>query len=106
MANSSLALLGGGLGLGLSVVGVPAVTRMAPDNLAGLEAVGLILPVLVFTALATVIATLLFGLLPAMRQTSARMLSGLSQQGRGNRDRQLMRSGLVATQTGLANNSE
>ena len=62
-----LAVAGATLGVGLAQLGIKLLVRLQPPNLPRLDTVGMDPMVLGFTAVATVIAALLFGLVPALR---------------------------------------
>ena len=62
-----LAVAGAALGIGLAQLGIKLLVRLQPPNLPRLDTVGMDPMVLGFTAVATVIAALLFGLVPALR---------------------------------------
>jgi putative ABC transport system permease protein len=62
-----LAVAGAALGIGLAQLGIKLLVRLQPPNLPRLDTVGVDPMVLGFTAVATVIAALLFGLVPALR---------------------------------------
>jgi len=62
-----LAVAGAALGVGLAQLGIKLLVRLQPPNLPRLDTVGMDPMVLGFTAVATVIAALLFGLVPALR---------------------------------------
>ncbi|HUB80020.1 MAG TPA: ABC transporter permease [Bryobacteraceae bacterium] len=72
-----VALLGGMAGVGLAMVGVPAIVRLIPrDTLAG-ASVEVNLPVLVFSAGLVVLSTFVFGLAPALDSTRSNLQSEL-----------------------------
>lgn len=113
MAEALLLAAGGGLGGALLAwVGVPLLVRAAPDAVAGgfssapipgLATAGLDPTVLLFTAGASMVAALAFGLLPAWRLTGAGLLGTLRQSGRGVVGRGgLTRDALVVVQTAAA----
>jgi predicted permease len=99
-----LAAIGGGLGVGLAAVGVPALIRVAPPAIPRLAAVGLD-PLVILVALGTtVVSALIFGLVPAFRYTRLRALGALRHGGRGStvdRSRHRGRQFLVVVQTAL-----
>jgi|SRR5687767_1695621 len=62
-----LAAAGAVLGIGLAQLGIKLLVRLQPPNLPRLDTVGMDPMVLGYTAVATIIAALLFGLVPALR---------------------------------------
>jgi predicted permease len=66
-----LSLIGGGVGLFLARIGVASLTRIRPDNLLQLAAMGVDWRVLLFTVVVSLVTSLLFGLGPAL--TGARL---------------------------------
>src|SRR6185369_6835802 len=62
-----LAVAGAALGTGLAQLGITLLVRLQPPNLPRLDTVGIDPMVLGFTGIATVVAALLFGLVPALR---------------------------------------
>jgi predicted permease len=62
-----LAVAGAALGVGLAQLGIKLLVRLQPPNLPRLDTVGMDPMVLGYTAVATVVAALLFGLVPALR---------------------------------------
>jgi predicted permease len=99
-----LAAIGGAIGLGLAAVSVPALIRAAPTDIPRLSAVG-IDPLVIAAAIgATVVAALLFGVVPAFRYTRVRALAALRHGGRGStvdKSRHRGRQVLVIVQTAL-----
>jgi predicted permease len=99
-----LAAIGGGLGVGLAAVGVPALIRVAPPNIPRLAAVGIDPLVIVVALGTTLVAALIFGIVPAFRYTRLRALAALRHGGRGatvDRSRHRGRQFLVVVQTAL-----
>lgn len=64
--NLLLALLGGGAGLGLAVILLPAIRRLLPDEMIPIGGFALDGRVLFFAVAASVLTSLLFGALPAL----------------------------------------
>lgn len=99
-----LAAIGGGLGVGLAAVGVPALIRVAPTQIPRLAAVDLD-PLVILVAIGTtIVSALIFGLVPAFRYTRLRALVALRHGGRGStadRSRHRGRQLLVVVQTAL-----
>jgi predicted permease len=100
-----LAVIGGGLGVALGVVGTDALVALAPEGTPRIDTVAVDARVLGFSALATVLAGLLFGVLPAVRVARANLQGALREggrQGHGGRAGTRLRNGLVAAQVALA----
>ncbi|RPJ76229.1 MAG: ABC transporter permease [Acidobacteria bacterium] len=102
----SLLLAGAGAvaGLALAWVGMRTLLLLAPERTtAGLSA-GLDLPMLAFTVLVAVGASLLFGLAPAWHASGRAPVDALKAGGRssGGSTRQTLRSLLVVSETALA----
>ncbi len=98
-----LALIGGGLGLLLSLWGVDALRAMSPSNLPRIEDIGIDRSVLGFTLIVSLIAGLLFGLAP-LRQTTRVDLQETLKEGVGSglRTRRLLRGALVVSEIALS----
>lgn len=75
-----LAIVGGGLGILLSFVGVRLFVAAAPENLPRLTAIGVSWPVLAAAAGLSIVTAVLFGLLPALRAISIDPQSALQAQ--------------------------
>ncbi len=100
-----LAMAGGALGVGLAAIGVPALLSAAPPTLPRLDDVRIDLVVLLFALGVSTLSAVLFGLIPALRNSGANLLPTLQTAGRGTStdgNRQYFRSALVVTQTALA----
>jgi putative ABC transport system permease protein len=78
-----LGILGGGAGLVLAVVGVWALPRFAPADIPRLETVSIDLPTLGFALTASILASLLFGVAPAVFGWGGDVHATLRSQGRG-----------------------
>jgi predicted permease len=94
-----LALGGGGAGLLLAVWGVQLLLRFAPDNLPRLGEVSLDGRVLAFTALASLVTGVIFGLAPALQSARADVNDALRESGRtgaGGRGQRLRNTFVVA----------
>jgi len=99
-----LGVAGGGLGLGLASWILVAIVHFESGNIPRLEHEGLNLIVLAFTALVSIVASLLFGLAPAWQTARTDLAETLREGGRGaagaahsNR----LRSGLVIAETAI-----
>ena len=100
-----LALVGGAAGILLAYLGTSALVTAAPASIPRLDEIGIRGSVLLYTGGISIFAGLLFGVLPALRSGSDKMLSALRDGGRGatiGRDRHRARSLLVITQVALA----
>ena len=100
-----LAVAGGLLGLVLAVWGVQALRAAAPPTLPRIDQIGLDGVALAFTAAASLVTGLLFGLAPALRTSGTAIHGALTAGGRsaiggGRGDR--LRSVLVLAQVALA----
>lgn len=78
-----LALIGGGFGLALAVVGQKALLSVAPRGIPRLENAHVDIAVLAFSAGLSILSGLLFGALPAWRAASLDPLSSLKDNGLG-----------------------
>lgn len=98
-----LALLGGGLGLGLSIVGVRVLVALSPPGLPRLNAIGLDGAVFAFALTVTTAVGLLFGLIPARQAARTDpqrdMALGSQRLAGGNRR---IRQALVISEVALA----
>ena len=100
-----LGVLGGALGVLLAYLGTRVLISAAPASVPRLHEIGLSGSVLAFTAAVSVLAGLLFGLVPALRSGSPNMLLSLRDGGRGGslgRGQHRLRNALVVTQVALA----
>jgi putative ABC transport system permease protein len=100
-----LAFAGGALGVLLAWIGTKVLVAMAPAAIPRLSEIRITGNVLLFTLAVSVIASLLFGLLPAIRAFSYRMVTVLRDGGRGatsGRERHRARSVLIVTQVAMA----
>jgi predicted permease len=97
-----LALAGGGLGLLLAGVGVPALLSLEPGKLPRAEEIGLNAPVLGFALALSLLTALGLGALIAMRAARQAPLAALSASGRGGSGapRRRALAALVASQVG------
>jgi len=100
-----LAVIGGTLGVGVAFLGTDLLVRMAPEGVPRIHEVAVDGRVLFFTAVATLVAGVLFGLAPSMRGASSDLRGSLAEGGRGGGSgvgSQRLRGGLVAGQIALA----
>lgn len=101
----ALGVMGGVLGLGLAFGALKLLTTLAPANLPRLDEISIDGPVLFFTFLVSVVAGLLFGLIPVVKYAGPGIASALRSSGRSateGRDRQRTQNSLVVIQVALA----
>ena len=100
-----LSLFGGAAGMLLAFLGTRLLVAMAPPSVPRIDEIGINLTALLFTLAVSVLAGILFGLLPAFRAGSRKALAALRDGGRGatiGRERHLARGLLVVGQVALA----
>ena len=99
-----LSLVGGVAGLLLATWGVQLLLRFVPDNLPRLAAVGLDGRVLAFTAFASLLTGVIFGLAPALQAAQADVNQALREGGRTGTgaQQQQLRNAFVIAQIALA----
>jgi predicted permease len=81
--SAMLTFSGGAIGLLLARWGIGALRPLIPANVPRAESIALDLPVLVFTAAATMAAGIVFGLVPAWRSMRPNLLEVFQDGGRG-----------------------
>ena len=100
-----LGLLGGVAGLGLAYAALRLLAAIAPAYLPRLENITIDAPVLLFTLAISLLAGLLFGLIPVIKYATPRVAASLRAGGRTlsqSRERYRARNTLVVLQTALA----
>jgi putative ABC transport system permease protein len=100
-----IAVLGGTLGVALSWAGLRLFLTTAPPGFPRLDHISLDGRVLAFTAVAVLVTTVLFAVMPALQATKVTLLDPLTESGRGGTagaGRQRGRSLLVTGQVALA----
>jgi len=105
VAEGLLIAAGGGLmGLGLAVFGGWWLSKLAPGGIPGWNQVALGWSVVAFTGAVTLMTTVIFALLPAIRLLGTDLNGALKEGGPGTRGRSAVatRRGLVVVQIGLA----
>jgi predicted permease len=102
--SAAVGVAGGSLGVALAAMLVRALPRFAPPDFRGLDSAALDGRVLVFALLATLVATIVAGLVPALRASGVRALSllGGSTRGAAGSGGGRMTSVLVGGQVALA----
>jgi predicted permease len=100
-----LGLLGGALGLGLASGAIRALVAMAPARLPRLNEIAIDPVVILFTFAAALLTSLLFGMIPAIKYASPRIVQALRGGGRTSsqtRERHRANNALVVVQVALA----
>lgn len=100
-----LALAGGAAGVLLAYLGTKLLVAIGPASIPRLHEIGITPSVLFFTLGVSLFAGLLFGVFPALRSFSYRMVTALRDGGRGatvGRERHGVRHALVVTQVAMA----
>ncbi len=101
----TLGLLGGALGLGLAYAGLKLLVQINPGNLPRLNEITIDPTVVLFTLGISLLAGVLFGLIPVFKYGGPRLESALRQGGRASsqgRERHRARSILVVSQVAMA----
>jgi predicted permease len=99
-----LGLVGGTLGLAIAYAGIRALVAAQPADIPRLDEIALERTVVLFTLAVTLVASLIFGALPALQSTS-QVGPGLGTSRRGggaDRKSRRMRAGLVVAEVALA----
>jgi predicted permease len=105
LESVTLGLAGGALGLGLAYGAVKILVKMGPSTLPRLDDISIDPNVLLFTLAISLIAGVLFGLIPVFKYAGPQLSSTLRGGGRTlsqSRERHRARSTLVVVQVALA----
>ena len=105
LESLTLALIGGMVGVGVAYAALRLLVVLAPVNLPRLDEISIDPLVLLFTIGISLVAGLLFGLVPVVRYAGPRVQAVLRAGGRtfsDGRERHRMRSTLVVVQVALA----
>ncbi len=100
-----VSLLGANLGFGLAVLGIEALTAMAPGQIPGLSEVSINVWILFFTLGAGVLTGVLTGIVPALQASGGNAALTLRAGGQGiagNRVQNRLRGSLVAAEVALS----
>jgi predicted permease len=100
-----LGLFGSVLGLGLAYGALRVLVAIAPAGLPRISEVGINGPVLLFTLLVSLLASLLFGCVPILKYAGARLTTGIREGARGlsqSKQQHRARNTLVVVQVALA----
>jgi predicted permease len=105
MESLTLAVLGGGAGLGLAYGGLRLLVALAPSNLPRLGSISIDGPVLLFTLAVSLLSGIVFGIIPALKYAGPQLATALRSGGRTlsqSRERHRARNTLVVVQVALA----
>ncbi len=105
LESAVLGLTGGALGVGVAAGCLTLLQSLAPSSLPRLTEITLDPAVLLFTAVLSLVAGLLFGLIPVLKCAGPRLEHGLQAGGRTmseGRERHRARGALVVVQVALA----
>jgi len=100
-----LGLLGSILGLGLAYGALKVLVAIAPAGLPRINEVGINGPVLLFTLIVAMLASVLFGCVPILKYAGSRLTTGIREGGRGlsqSKEQHRARNSLVVVQVALA----
>ena len=100
-----LGVMGGALGVGLAYAGVRLLLAIGPANLPRLSEIVLDGRTFAFTAVLSLLSSVFFGLIPALKYTGPRISAALSSIGRTasvSRERHRVRNALVVVQVAIA----
>jgi len=103
--SALLGLLGGALGTALAYAGVRVLLAVGPVNLPRLNEIAVDARTVGFAAALSLLSSLMFGFIPALKYTAPRMATALGTLGRtttASRQRHRVRSALVVVQVALA----
>ena len=105
LESVALGVAGGLAGVGLAYAALKLLVSIGPANLPRLESISIDPAVLLFTLAISLVAGLLFGLIPVFKYAGPRLNAALRQGGRNSsdgRERHRARSVLVVVQVALA----
>jgi len=99
-----LALTGGAVGMALAYAGLAMIVRVAPTTLPRVGDISLDPRVVAFAVVLSMVSSVLFGLLPAVKHATQRgqPLAGAARGASVSRERQRTRNALVVVQVALA----
>ncbi len=105
LESTGLGVLGGVLGVGVAYGALKLLVSMGPANLPRVDEIAIDSSVLLFTLGVSLLAGLLFGLIPVFKYAGPQLGAALRQGGRTvseGRERHRARNSLVVVQVGLA----
>jgi putative ABC transport system permease protein len=100
-----LGVMGGVLGVGLAYAGLRVLVATGPASLPRLNEISLDARTVAFTAVLSLLSSVFFGLIPALKYTGPRITAALGSMGRTasvSRQRHRVRSVLVVVQVAIA----
>jgi predicted permease len=101
--STLLGLLGGAAGVGLASAGISLLRAVRPANLPRLDTVSLDGSVLIFALAGSLIAAVLFGLVPAVRASRADLMTSLTDRGTSHdRGHQRISRALIVSEVALS----
>src|SRR5262249_14502817 len=101
LESVALGVMGGVVGLALAFGSLRLLVALAPGNIPRLDDIGIDAPVLVFTLALSIVAGLLFGLIPVLKYAGPQLSNALRGGGRtasASRERHRARNTLVVAQ--------
>ena len=101
----TLALVGGVVGLGLAYAGIRTLVAIAPEGLPRIQDITIDPLVLLFTLAISIVAGILFGVIPVFKFATPYLAGALKEGGRlssAGRERHRARNALVVVEIGLA----
>jgi predicted permease len=105
LESITLGFLGSALGLGLAYAALRVLVLIAPEGIPRINEIGIDGPVLLFTFVISLLASVLFGCIPIFKYAGVRLSTGIREGGRansGSRGQHRARSVLVVVQVALA----
>jgi predicted permease len=105
LESITLGFLGSALGLGLAYAALRILVLIAPEGIPRINEIGIDGPVLLFTFVISLLASVLFGCIPIFKYAGVRLSTGIREGGRansGSREQHRARSVLVVVQVSLA----
>jgi predicted permease len=105
LESITLGFLGSALGLGLAYAALRILVLIAPEGIPRINEIGIDGPVLLFTFVISLLASVLFGCIPIFKYAGVRLGTGIREGGRansGSREQHRARSVLVIVQVALA----
>jgi putative ABC transport system permease protein len=100
--STTLAVIGGGLGLLLGVAGSTVLASLVPESVRNIQGVQVDGVVVAFTAALTILSGVLFGLLPAVQAARPGLMGALKSGSRESGGGGRLRSGLVVAELAFA----